>query len=114
MFKKECFESIKFYTCVESVFMSEESSFLRGKLLFKLARRNCWGGKHTAFDKLHRGFKPKHHEAVEEIAEQLIKENFLLQKKAFYGLHVSLNPKFSIEIKKEVEEFLKKATESDA
>jgi hypothetical protein len=91
----------------------DNESFLRGKLLFKLARRNCWGGKHTAFDNLYHGFKPKHHHAVEEIAEQLIKENFLLQKKAFYGLHVSLNPKFSMEIQKEIDEFLKKIEQED-
>jgi hypothetical protein len=83
-------------------------SYLRGKLLHKLFLKRCWGGKHTAFDNLYKGFKPNQKNDVKKIAEQLIKENFLLQKKAFYGLHIYLNPKFAQEIKEEINIFLER------
>lgn len=79
---------------------------VRAKLLFKLARRRNWGGSHTTFDNLSRGFKPKDHHIVKEISEKLIKENFLLKKPTAYGLHVSLNPERAQEIKREIYELL--------
>lgn len=59
----------------------------------KLAKHGYWGGRHTAFDNLHKGF-PKHiGNDIKDIAKELIKENMLIQKPTSYGLHVSLNPK---------------------
>ncbi|MDO8627061.1 MAG: hypothetical protein Q7K42_01220 [Candidatus Diapherotrites archaeon] len=81
-------------------------SFIKAKLLFKLSRRRNWGNSHTAFDDLKKGFKPKDHEFVNKIADELIKENFLLQKPTGYGLHVSLNHEKSKEIKEIIFEFL--------
>ncbi len=108
-FKNISFESIKYYTCVLSIFLDADlnnsNSYLRAKLLRKLHNHRCYGGKHTAFDNLYKSFKPSQKNDIKKIAEQLIKENYLLQKKAFYGLHVSLNPKFAQEIKEEIKMF---------
>jgi hypothetical protein len=105
-FKNIFLGGINYYTLFFSVFSETKSEyFLRAKLLRKLHNHNYYGGKHTAFDNLHRGFKKQDHNRVNKIAKELIKENYLLEKKAFYGLHVSLNPKKSKEIKKEIKEF---------
>lgn len=79
---------------------------IKAKLLFKLARRRNWGGSHTAFDNLKRGFHPKDHNAVKAAAEQLIKDGFLLRKPTGYGLHISLNQQKSKEIKQIIYELL--------
>ena len=80
--------------------------FIKAKVLFKMARRRNWGGFHTAFDNLKKGFKPKDHRAVNEAAEELIKENLLFKKPTVYGLHVSLNPEKAIEIKAKIKQLL--------
>jgi hypothetical protein len=79
---------------------------IKARLLFKLARRRNWGGSHTAFDNLKKGFKPKDHEAVNEAAEELIKQNWLYKKPTGYGLRVSLNPEKAAEIKGKIKELL--------
>ncbi len=79
---------------------------IKAKLLFKLARRRNWGGSHTAFDNLRKGFKPKDHALVKTVAEDLIKENFLFKKPTSYGLHVSLNHEKAQEIKRIISDFL--------
>lgn len=79
---------------------------VKAKILFKLARRRNWGGSHTAFDNLKKGFKPKDQEIVKEAAEELIKENLLFKKPTGYGLHVSLNHEKAAEIKAKIKELL--------
>ena len=65
---------------------------IRSALLRKLAKHGYWGGRHTSFDNLHKGF-PKHLAGqVKDVARTLIKENILIPKPTNYGLHVSLNP----------------------
>ena len=69
-------------------------------VLRKLAYIGKWGGAHTAFDNLPKGF-PKHIRGdVKDVAQQLIKKQFLLAKPTSYGVEVRLNP----EKKKEIEE----------
>lgn len=69
-------------------------------LLRKLARLGYWGGRHTSFDTLPKGF-PKHlRNKVKEKAQELIKKHILLSKPTNYGLHVSLNPAKMEEIKR--------------
>lgn len=84
----------------------DSPDFLKAKILFKLARRRNWGGSHTAFDNIKKGFKPKNHAEVMKIAEQLIKENYLFRKPTGYGLHVSLNHEKAKEIKQFIFDFL--------
>ncbi|MFH1663797.1 MAG: hypothetical protein ABH986_03225 [archaeon] len=84
----------------------DKCGLVKAKLLFKLARRRNWGNSHTAFDNLKKGFKPKDHGLVKEVAENLIKENFLFKKPTGYGLHVSLNHEKALQIKKIINDFL--------
>ncbi len=72
---------------------------LKAQIVFKLVRRRQWSGKHSAIDDLKKGFPPNTHNEIQSIAEELINENFFLVKTAFYGTHISLNPKKSKEIK---------------
>ena len=69
-------------------------------LLRKLAKHGYWGGRHTAFDNLHKGF-PKHlGKEIKEAADELIKENILIQKPTSYGLHISINPRMKDVVEK--------------
>lgn len=71
-------------------------------LLRKLLYMGKWGGNHTGFDNLPKGF-PKHlRGAVKEVARELIKSGLLLTKPTSYGIEVSLN----VKTKKEIEELL--------
>ena len=72
-------------------------------ILSKLFRLRIIGGKHTAVENLTKGL-PKH--AIGEAknaVKGLIKEGFILQKPASYGLQVSLNPEKIDEIAKIME-----------
>ncbi len=72
-------------------------------LLRKLAKHGYWGGRHTSFDNLHKGF-PKHlGREIKIIAEELIKDNILIPKPTSYGLHVSLNPQMKLIIEEIIE-----------
>ncbi len=83
-----------------------KEELIKAKILFKLARRRNWGNSHTAFDNLKKGFKPKDRSLIKEVAEKLIKENFLFKKPTGYGLHVSLNHKKARETKQIISDFL--------
>lgn len=69
-------------------------------LLRKLVYLGKWGGSHTSFDNLPKGFPTHLRGEVKDIAKELIKKNFLLSKPTSYGLEVSLN----LDKKKEIEE----------
>ena len=79
---------------------------VKAKILFRLARKRYWGGKHTAFDNLKKGFKPHEAGLVKSMAEELIKENLIFRKPTGYGLHVSLNHEKAKEIKEFVRRLL--------
>ena len=86
-------------------------SDIKAAVLFKLYKLAKWGGSHTAFDNLKKGFKPqelgkKGLKRVEDNAEDLIKEGLILPKITGYGLQVSLNPKMHIQIERVIREYL--------
>lgn len=67
-------------------------------ILLKLYKRGNWGGSHTSFENLKKGFKVKElgkkgWKRVEKVGKELIKEGLLLRKPTHYGLEVSLNLK---------------------
>ena len=80
-----------------------EKEEIQKTLLRKLVYLGKWGGAHTSFDNLPKGF-PKHVRGyVKNIAKELIKKKLLLlSKPTNYGLEVSLNPKK----KQEIEELI--------
>ncbi len=63
------------------------------------------GGAHTSFDNLPKGFPGHIRGEVKDVANQLIKENFLISKPTSYGVEVSLNP----DKKKEIEELVRES-----
>jgi hypothetical protein len=73
---------------------------IKALILVKLHRRGKWGGSHTAFDNLQKGFKDtdlgKHGgKRIEKIAKDLIKVGWIIPKPTAYRLQVSLNPRES-------------------
>ena len=78
---------------------------IRARVLFALARHRKWGESHTAYEHMFRQFKT---EALgkaglknaKNIADDLMREGFIIKKPTSYGLQVSLNPKKAQDIKK--------------
>ena len=88
-----------------------DNDLTRAKLLFALARKRKWGESHTAYENIFRQFKSESLgkaglKNARNIADDLIKECFILRKPTHYGLQVSLNPTKSQEIKKLIKEQL--------
>ena len=84
---------------------------LKAEMLLNLARKRCFGGKHTAVENMYRGIEQKRLgkeglKRAKKLAEELIKEDLVIPKPTHYGLQVSLNPKKSEEIKKMMKEKL--------
>lgn len=74
------------------------------RLLFALARKRNWGESHTAYEHMLRQFKTEALgkaglKNVKNIADELMREGFIIKKPTHYGLQVSLNPKRAQEIK---------------
>jgi hypothetical protein len=83
---------------------------IRARILLKLAKRGKWGGAHTSFDNLEKGWNlrdlGKHGmKGVQKIAKELIREGFVLSKPTHYGLEVSLNPRMSAQIEQIIKKF---------
>ena len=82
---------------------------LKAWILYKLAKHGYFHGRHTAFDNIAKSFKPQRlgklgHKRIGNLANELIKEGFILKKPTSYGLHVCL----SSEKSKEMKEFVKR------
>lgn len=81
-----------------------DNELIRAKLLFSLARKRKWGASHTDYENMFRQFKTESlgklgMKYAKNVAEELVKERFLIKKTTSYGLHVSLNPNKAIDIK---------------
>jgi len=71
---------------------------IKAMILFKLHKRGNWGGSHTAFENLKKGFKDSDLgkgglKRVEKMARELIRAGLITPKPTSYGLQVSLNPR---------------------
>jgi len=67
-------------------------------ILLKLYKRGNWGGSHTSFDNLKKGFKQQElgkegFKRIDKIGKDLIREGLMILKPTHYGLQVSLNPR---------------------
>lgn len=83
---------------------------VRARIILKLAKRGKWGGAHTSFDNLEKGWNVrdlgKHGiKRIQKTAKDLIRERFVLSKPTHYGLEVSLNPRMSAEIERIIKKF---------
>jgi hypothetical protein len=85
-----------------------KEDFIKAKVLFKLARKEIYGGKHLSLDLLKHGFKGHEMGEVDKAAEELIRKGWLLVKPAHYGKQVMLNLEYS----KEIREFIRKMLEN--
>lgn len=84
---------------------------IRAELLFSLYRNRKWGESHTAYENLLKYFRSKavgKHamKNIKKLAEELVREGFILAKPTNYGLQISLNPRKADEIKKLIKEKL--------
>ncbi|MCX6815619.1 MAG: hypothetical protein NT120_02090 [Candidatus Aenigmarchaeota archaeon] len=84
---------------------------INARILFSLARKRKWGESHTAYENMFRTFKSESLgkgglKFAKNLADELIRDGFILRKPAHYGLQVSLNPAKSQEIKKLIKENL--------
>jgi len=77
---------------------------IKATLLYHLRRKKVIGGVHTPFDTLRKGFPSHMGKDIKKIAEELIKQRYIITKPTNNGLHVSLNK----ERLKEIEEFIKR------
>jgi len=71
---------------------------IKAMILFKLHKRGNWGGSHTAFENLKKGFKDSDLgkgglKRVEKMSKELIRLGLIIPKPTSYGLQVSLNPR---------------------
>jgi hypothetical protein len=71
---------------------------IKATILLKLYKRGNWGGSHTAFENLKKGFKDDELgkgglKRVEKMAKELIRAGLIIPKPTSYGLQVSLNPR---------------------
>jgi hypothetical protein len=76
--------------------MDELSIFILGKLY----RKHIIGGRHTDFEHVSSGLPSHLKKKAFDAARELIKQSYLIQKPAHYGLQVSLSPRKLAEIEK--------------
>ena len=69
------------------------------KIIWHLFHRHYIGGKHTAIENVASGLPTSERGACMDVADDLIKEGWLVPKKTGYGLQVSLNKRMIKEIK---------------
>ena len=70
----------------------KEMDIKRG-IIRKLFYLGKWGGNHTSFDNLPKGFPKELRKEVKAVAKDLIRKGILLSKPTSYGTEVSLNPR---------------------
>ncbi len=64
---------------------------IKATILYHLRRKKVIGNVHTHYDTLKRGFPSHLGKEIEKVANELIKEGFILVKPTSYGLQVLLN-----------------------
>jgi hypothetical protein len=74
------------------------------RILQRLDGMGKWGGYHTAFDHLARGFAGNERALAFEVGEQLIAGGLLAEKPSVGQRHVSLNPRRAGDIRRLIDE----------
>ena len=72
---------------------------LKAMILHKLAKKRKWDESHTAFENVAKGVPPHLKGKLKDLAQELMKEGFIIPKPTGYGLQISLNVSRSEEIK---------------
>jgi hypothetical protein len=73
------------------------------RILQRLDGMGKWGGYHTAFDHLARGFAGNERALAYEVGEQLLAAGLLEEKPSVGQRHVHLNPRRAGEIRRLIE-----------
>jgi hypothetical protein len=73
---------------------------VRRRILQRLDGMGKWGGYHTAFDHLARGFAGNERALAFEVGEELVAAGLLAEKPSVGQRHVSLNPRKVAEIRR--------------
>ena len=84
---------------------SDESK-IKATILYHLRRKRIIGAKHTHYDTLKFGFPSHLGKDIKNIANDLIKQGFLISKPTSYGLQVSINPQKLQEIENLIKSIL--------
>jgi len=71
---------------------------IRATALFKLYKIGNWGGGHTAYENLKKGFKKSDLgksglKRIDKAVKELVRSGLIEQEPTSYGLQVSLNPR---------------------
>jgi hypothetical protein len=74
------------------------------RILQRLDGMGKWGGYHTAFDHLARGFAGNDRALAYEVGEELLAAGLLEQKPSVGQRHVNLNPSRAGDIRRLIEE----------
>ena len=82
----------------------ENEDQIKATMLYHLRRKRIIGAKHTPYDTLKFGFPSHMGKEIENIAKELVKQDYIITKPTSYGLQVSLNH----DKLKEIEDFIKK------
>ncbi len=74
------------------------------RILLKLHKRGKWGAAHTSLDNIKKGWNIRDLDKeglkkVDKSTKEMIRKGLILSKPTSYGLEISLNPRFSQEIK---------------
>ena len=77
------------------------------RILQRLDGMGKWGGYHTAFDHLARGFAGNERAVAFEVGEELVATGLLNEKPSVGQRHVSLNPRRAGEIRRLIDEGLR-------
>ncbi|MBI2546895.1 MAG: hypothetical protein HYW23_00415 [Candidatus Aenigmarchaeota archaeon] len=80
------------------------------RILLKLDKRGKWGGAHTSVDNLKKGWNIRDlgkegSKRVDKLTRELIRRGLILSKPTSYGLEISLNPRFSHEIRALIQKY---------
>ncbi|MBI2629645.1 hypothetical protein HYW76_00940 [Candidatus Pacearchaeota archaeon] len=82
----------------------QNEAWIKATILYHLRRKRVIGAKHTHYDTLKFGFPSHLGKDIKKIADELIKQGFIVVKSTSYGLQVSLNK----DKLREIEDFIKK------
>jgi hypothetical protein len=74
------------------------------RILQRLDGMGKWGGYHTAFEHLGRGFAGNQRKLAFEVGEELVQAGLLIEKPSVGQRHVCLNPRQAGEIRRLIEE----------
>ena len=90
------------------MFKDNYKNILAATLLNRLVQRGKWGGAHMSFDKLVHGVPSHLRGDAKDVADELIKQGYILSKPTHYGIEVSLNPRKQKEILEFIDKHLPK------